>query len=133
MTAFSILLAAVLAAQSPAKPVSAGDYVGRWNVIITDAADTFVSGGIRIDKAGAGLSGGLVWRWGSYAPVQSVEVVDGMLRIARDAGEGKQDRFEARLENGMLKGQVTYPDGKVHHFEGRKAPLMPSFKTSAAW
>jgi 3-keto-disaccharide hydrolase len=33
----------------------------------------------------------------------------------------------------MLKGQVTYPDGKVHHFEGRRAPLMPSFKTSGAW
>ena len=34
--------------------------------------------------------------------------------------------FEARLEGGMLKGQVTYPDGKVHHFEGRKAPVLAS-------
>jgi hypothetical protein len=133
MTALSIFLAAILAAQTPAQAVTPDDYVGRWNVIITDATDTFVSGGIRIDKAGAGLSGGLVWRWGSYAPVESIEVVDGVLRIARDVGEGKLDRFEARLEKGMLKGQVTYPDGKVHHFEGRKAPLMPSFKTSAAW
>ena len=133
MTALSMFLAIALAAQTPARPVTADDYVGRWNVIITDAADTFVSGGIRIDKTGAGLSGGLVWRSGSYAPVNSVEVVDGVLRIARGAVAGKQDLFEARLEGGTLKGQVTYPDGKVHHFEGRKAPVLPSFKTSAAW
>ena len=67
------------------------------------------------------------------APVKSVEVADGVLKIVRTAGEGKQDVFEARLEGGMLKGQVTYPDGKVHHFEGRKAPILPTFKTSAAW
>jgi hypothetical protein len=133
MTPFSLILAAAIAAQAPAKPVTADDYVGRWNVIITDASDTFVSGGIRIDKTGAGLSGGLVWRSGSYAPVQTVEVVDGVLRITRGAVAGKQDLFEARLEAGALKGRVTYPDGKVHHFEGRRAPVLPSFKTSAAW
>ena len=133
MTALSIVLAAALAAQAPAKPVTADDYVGRWNVLITDATDTFVSGGIRIDKTAAGLSGGLVWRSGSYAPVTSVEVKDGVLRIARGEIAGKQDLFEARLEGGMLKGQVTYPNGRVHHFEGRKAPELPSFKTSAAW
>jgi len=133
MTPLSILLATALAAQTPATPATAGDYVGRWNIIITDATDTFVSGGIRIDKTGAGLSGGLVWRSGSYAPVKSVDVVDGVLRIVRTAATDKQDTFEARLEGSVLKGQVTYADGKVHHFEGRKAPLLPSFKTSAAW
>jgi hypothetical protein len=133
MTALSIFLALALSAQAPAKPVTADSYVGRWNVIITDATDTFVSGGIQIDKTGTGLSAGLVWRWGSYAPVKSVDVADGVLRITRAAGEGKQDVFEARLDGGVLKGQVTYPDGKVHHFEGRKAPVMASFKTSAAW
>jgi len=133
MTALSIVLAMAIAAQAPARPVTADDYVGRWNVIITDAADTFVSGGIRIDRAGAGLSGGLVWRWGSYAPVKSVDVVDGVLTIVRTAGEGKQDLFEARLDGRTLKGKVTYPDGKVHHFEGRKANPLPAFKTSAPW
>ena len=133
MTALSIFLAMAFAAQAPAKPVAAADYVGRWNVIITDATDTFVSGGIRIDKTDAGLSGGLVWRSGSYAPVKSVEVVDGVLRITRGETAGKQDLFEARLEGGVLKGQVTYPDGKTHRFEGRKAAILPSFKTSAGW
>jgi hypothetical protein len=133
MMAFSIVLAVALAAQTPAKPVTGDDFVGRWNVKITDAADTFVSGGIRIDKTDAGLSGGLVWRSGSYTPVKSVEVVDGVLKIVRAAGENKQDLFEARLEGGLLKGQVTYPDGRIHHFEGKKAPVLPSFKTSAPW
>jgi hypothetical protein len=133
MTALSIALAVALAAQAPAAPAAPDSYVGRWNVIITDATDTFVSGGIQIDKTATGLSGGLVWRSGSFAPVKSVEVAGGVLKIIRTAGEGKQDVFEARLDGGLLKGQVTYPDGKVHHFEGKKAPVLPSFKTSAPW
>jgi hypothetical protein len=131
MTALSIALAVALAAQ--AAPPAPDSYVGRWNVIITDATDTFVSGGIQIDKTAAGLSGGLVWRSGSFTPAKSVEVVDGVLTIIRTAGEGKQDVFEARLDGGLLKGQVTYANGRVHHFEGKRAPALPSFKTSAPW
>jgi hypothetical protein len=76
------------------------------------------------------LSCALVWRWGSFAPVKSAEVKDGMLRIVREekAGSGKQDVFEARLEGQVLKGRVTYPDGKTHAFEGRRAPLLLSRK-----
>jgi len=60
MTALSMILAMAIAAQAPAKPATADDFAGRWNVLITDAADTFVSGGIRIDKTDAGLTGSLV-------------------------------------------------------------------------
>ena len=105
MTALSIALAVALAAQTAATPVLPDSYVGRWNVIITDATDTFVSGGIQIDRTATGLSGGLVWRSGSFAPVKSVEVVGGVLKIIRTAGENKQDVFEARLDGGLLKGQ----------------------------
>jgi hypothetical protein len=132
MTALSIVLAVALSAQAPAKAVTADDYVGRWNIRPTDAPDTFVSGGIRIDKTDSGLSGGLVWRWGSYAPVKSVEVKDGKLRMVRGEVAGKQDVLEARLEGTTLKGQVTYPDGKMHHFEGRRAPLLMS-KKATVW
>jgi len=132
MTSLSLILAVALAAQAPAKPVTADDYVGRWNVRITDAADTFVSGGIRIDRTGDALSGGLVWRSGSYTPVKSVEVKDGVLRIVRGEIAGKQDIWEARLEGGRLKGQVTYLDGKVHHFEGHKAPPLAA-RTPTDW
>jgi len=132
MTTLSCILAVALAAQAPAKPLTADDYVGRWNVRLTDAPDTFVSGGIRIDKTGDALSGGLVWRWGSYAPVKSAEVKDGVLRMVRGEAAGKQDVLEARLEGDLLKGQVTYPDGKMHHFEGRRAPLLLS-KKAPVW
>lgn len=124
MTTISFILAAALALLTPAAAVTADDYIGRWNVRITDAQDTFVSSGIRIDKKGDALSGSLVWRWGSYAPVKSVEVKDSVLRIVREEKAGKADVFEARLEGEALRGQVTYPDGKVHHFEGRRAPLL---------
>jgi hypothetical protein len=109
----------------------AGDgYVGRWNVKITDAADTFASGGFQIAKKDGVLSAGVVWRWGSYLPAKSAEVRDGTLVVVWDEepGKGKLDTFEARLEGDTLKGKVTYADGKVHHFEGKRAPLLLSRK-----
>ena len=104
MTTLSLILALGLAAQAPATQATVDDYVGRWNVRIIDAQDTFVSGGIRIDKTVSGLSGFLVWRSGSYTPVKSVEVKDGVLRIVRGEIAGKQDIWEACLEGGRLKG-----------------------------
>lgn len=128
MTTSAFVLAIVLAAQTPAMTVNADEYIGRWNVKITDATDTFASGGIRIDRNGEALSAALVWRWGSYAPVKSVDVTDGGLRIVRAQEKGTEDVWNARLEGEVLTGQVTYADGKVHHFEGRRAPLLLSRK-----
>lgn len=119
----SLILAAALALQAPAPP-NADAYVGRWNLRITDASDTFVSGGFQITHKDGVLVAGLVWRWGSYLPAKSVEVKDGVLHVVREEQKGKLDVFEARLEGERLVGQITYPDGKVHHFEGKKAPLL---------
>jgi 3-keto-disaccharide hydrolase len=132
MIPLSIVVAVALSGQTPAKAVTADDYVGRWNIRITDATDTFVSAGIRIDKTDNGLSGGLVWRSGSYAPVKSVQVKDGMLRMVREETAGRQDVLEARLEGATLKGQFTNPAGRVYHFEGRRAPLLMS-KKAPVW
>jgi len=132
MLTVSLILAGALAAQAPAKTPTADDYAGRWNVKITDAEDTFAGGGFQITKKGGVLSGGVVWRWGSYLPAKSVEVKDGALVIVREEKPGKKDTFEARLEGEALKGKVTYPDGKIHHFEGRRAPLLLS-KKAPVW
>jgi len=83
-----------------------------------------VSGGFQITSKDGALAAGLVWRWGSYLPAKSVAVKDGVLQIVREEKPGQLDVFEARLEGEKLKGQVTYPDGKLHHFEGQKAPLL---------
>jgi hypothetical protein len=132
MLTVSLILAGALAAPASAKAPTADDYVGRWNVKITDAEDTFVSGGFQVQKKDGALSGGVVWRWGSYLPAKSVEVKDGNLVVLREEEPGKKDTFEARLDGETLKGKVTYPDGKVHHFEGKKAPQLLS-KKAPAW
>ena len=132
MLTVSLILAGALAAQAPAKTPAADDYAGRWNVKITDAVDTFASGGFQIAKKDGVLSAGVVWRWGSYLSAKSVEMKDGSLVIVREEDPGKIDTFVARLEGETLKGQVTYPDGKVNHFEGRRAPLLLS-KKAPVW
>ena len=132
MLTVSLILAGALAAQAPAKTPTAEDYAGRWNVKITDAEDTFASGGFDITNKDGALSGGVIWRWGSYLPAKSVKVADGTLVVIREEKPGKIDTFEARLEGEALKGKVTYPDGKVHHFEGKKAPLLLS-KKAPVW
>jgi hypothetical protein len=128
MVTVCLILAGALAAQEPAKMPAGGGYVGRWNVRITDAEDTFASGGFQISEKDGRLSAGVVWRWGSYLPAKSVEVKDGKLLLVREEKPGKPDTFEVRLEGDVLAGKVTYPDGKVHHFEGRRAPLLLSRK-----
>lgn len=121
-----LLLAVVLADQSTSRASGADDYIGRWNVLIAEADDTFRSGGFQIERKGDGLAGALVWRWGSFAPVKSVEWHERALRIVREEKPGQADVFEARLDGETLAGQVTYADGKVHHFRGRRAPELPS-------
>ena len=128
MFTLTLALAGALAAQEPAKLPAGDGFVGRWNVKITDAEDTFASGGFQVAKKDGALSAGVVWRWGSYLPAKSVELKDGTLVIVREETKDKIDTFEARLEGETLKGKVTYPDGKVHHFEGKRAPLLLSRK-----
>ena len=128
MLTVSLILAGALATQEPAKLPAGDGYVGRWNVKITDAEDTFASGGFQVAKKDGVLSAGVIWRWGSYLPAKSVDLKDGSLVIVREEKPGKIDTFVARLEGESLKGQVTYPDGKVHHFEGKRAPLLLSRK-----
>jgi len=132
MLTVSLILAGALAAQEPAKLPAGDGYVGRWNVRITDAEDTFASGGFQIANKDGALSAGVVWRWGSYLKARSVEVKDGTLVVLREETRGKTDTFEARLEGEMLVGKVTYPDGKVRRFEGKRAPLLLS-KKAPVW
>jgi hypothetical protein len=135
MLTVSLILAGALAAQAPAKTPTADDYAGRWNVKITDAEDTFASGGFAITNKGGVLSAGVVWRWGSYGPANSIEVKDGALRMVRvedPEKPGRKDTFEARLDGDVLKGTVTYPDGTLRHFEGKRAPLLLS-KKAPVW
>ena len=131
----SLLAAALVAAPlagcatdaPPPAPAPPGvdDFVGSWNIRLTDAEDTFAGAQIDVEKEGEAVSAGLVWRWGSYAPADEARVENGVLHIVRKRTheeEEVEDVFEARLVDGALKGTATYPDGKTHQFEGRRAP-----------
>ncbi len=132
MRALILFLATAVLAAAPAMAVDANDYLGRWNVRITDADDTFTGGWFKVEKKDAGLAGTVGWRWGSVLPAKKTTFEGGALRLVREEKPGQIDTFEARLEGPALKGQVTYPDGKVHHFEGKRAPELVA-KTAPKW
>jgi hypothetical protein len=128
MLVLSLVLAAAVAADTPAKP-GADAFLGRWNVRLTDANDTFAGGGFKVERKDAGLEGSIVWRFGSALPAKTAEVVEGTLLLVREEKPGKADVFEARLEGEKLVGQVKYADATVHHFEGKRAPELAATGT----
>ena len=67
MLALSLVLAATLAAETPAN-LAADAFLGRWNVRLTDAEDSFAGGGFKVERKGPGLAASIVWRWGSALP-----------------------------------------------------------------
>jgi 3-keto-disaccharide hydrolase len=127
MLALSLVLAASFAVDPPAKS-PADPFLGRWNVRLTDADNTFAAGGFKIERKDGGLAASIVWRWGSVLPAKTAEVEGGTLRLVR-VDEGKTDVFEARLEGDKLVGQVKYADATVHHFEGKRAPELAAAGT----
>jgi hypothetical protein len=128
MLALCLLVASSVAHGGPGAPgaATADDYAGRWNVRITDVDDTFAGAWLKVEKKDGGLAGAVVWRWGSALPATKVAVEGGTLRLVREEQPGKPDTFEARLEGDVLKGEAYTADGKVNHFEGRRAPELKS-------
>jgi 3-keto-disaccharide hydrolase len=132
MRALILLLAAAVFVAAPAMAATADDYLGRWNVRITDGDDTYTGGWFKFEKKNDGLASTIGWRWGSVLPAKKTTLEGGALRLVREEKPGQIDTFEVRLEESALKGQVTYPDGKVHHFEGKRAPDLAA-KAAPKW
>lgn len=105
-----------------AAPPSAEDFVGSWNIQITDADDTYVGAQMDVAPEGDGVAASLVWRVASYNPAKKAWVEDGVLHVVRDAEKEGEESFEARLVDGTLQGIARFPDGTARHFEGRPAP-----------
>jgi 3-keto-disaccharide hydrolase len=124
MLALSLVFAVALPTTQPAVKGDAPSYVGRWNVRITDAPNTFVGGGFDVRQTREGLAASIVWRWGGVEPATTVAVEGGALHMTREEEPGKTDVFEARLDGTTLAGHVRYADGEVQHFEGRRAPEL---------
>src|SRR5260370_34214034 len=98
MLALRLIFAASLFADPAPKVATADDYLGRWNVRITDAEDTFVGGWFKGEKQDAGLAGSVGLRWGSAGAAKTTEGAGGTLRLVREEQPGKADGFEAPLE-----------------------------------
>ncbi len=126
--ALGLALAAILSSGAPALVASPDDYIGRWNVRLTDAADTFTGCWIDVRMSGDALESSLVWRWGSAVPATRTEVRDGKLFLYRGSESGKQDVFEVRLDGAVLTGEARYANGSTHRFEGRRAPDLAAKK-----
>src|SRR2546425_1271162 len=143
MLALSLILAA---------SVSADDYVGRWNVRITDGDDTFVGGWFKVEKKDGGLAGSLVWRFGSAGPAKTTEVDGETLRLVREERPGRADGFQAHLEfnvephsnsgvylRGRYEIQILDDPSKVTEEHGcgalysRIAPKLDATRPAGEW
>ncbi len=124
----SATLTIVLSISSTGAP-GADDYLGRWDITILDPdpKSTFNSSWWKIEKAGGGLKGFQVWKWGSVEPVDRVEVNDGEVVVLKKDGQ-KEMVCRARLEGGKLSGTVLYPDKKTLPIEGTRAPDLTDRK-----
>lgn len=104
--------------------VTEDDFLGRWEIMIDDTGTTFNACWLEVTRGDSGLSGKLLWRWGSVTPVKSVKLVGDELQINRP-GRYKRKTvdviYKATLRYDRLTGQVQNPDGSVHHFWGRRA------------
>lgn len=124
MMTLSMLVFAV-ALQAPAPP-PAFAWLGRWNAKIADTGDTFGGAWFQFARKNGALTGSVVWRWGSVVPALDLRMDGGTVRFAVVAEDKSKDAYEVRIEGATLKGEVKHADGKVHHFEGRRAPELTS-------
>ena len=121
MMTLSLVLAAAL--QAPAAPPSDA-WLGRWNVKIADTGDTFGGAWFQFARKDGALLGSVVWRWGSVVPALDLRADGGTVRFAVVADDKSKDAYEVKISGASLKGEVKHADGKVHHFEGRRAPEL---------
>ena len=92
------------------------DYVGRWNIKIQHAGDTFSTAWLRVNDGNGDLSGELMWKWGSVEPITDVAIDDTGLRFRRD-----KDSFRARLADAELRGIARMRNGDRFDFVGQRS------------
>ena len=98
---------------------AAGDYLGRWNILIANPGDSFPSAWLSLEQADNRLSGSLVWKWGDVTPLDEAVVEAGVLAFRR-----RNERFRATLVDGELRGYLLGEKEAKLAFTGRRAPEM---------
>lgn len=120
------LLTALPAARA-AKPFAPAPIEGRWDITMK-LGDQEMPAWLEVRHSGfETLVGQFVGAAGSARPVARVGFTAGQLRFALPPQweKGKNDlRFEGRLQDDVLNGTVTFPDGERGTWTGVRAPSL---------
>ena len=123
----SVLCAFVLLSTGAIRAAGLEDYLGRWEMLITNSGTTFRSCSLVLNKPETGpVSGEMVWRWGSVWKFDKEGVVTlsdkGELQIHRGDVDWKGPLTLRRIGDG-LEGSVALKNGQsfgVIAFRGKE-------------
>ena len=89
------------------------DFVGRWNIHILTAEDSFHCAWLKVELVDDAPRGSLLWKWGSPGNIQDISVEGGEL-VFRRGGM----KLRARIVDGLLIGNAVEGRGAKHEFKG---------------
>lgn len=123
----AVLLVLPLGAVSQQPVGFADDVLGRWDITITDGAETYPSWvEVRLRTEGE-LMGRFVGRFGSARHLPEITFEQGMLRFTapQQYEQGNQPlEFTGTLRDDQLAGMMTNSDGRTLPWRGRRAPTL---------
>lgn len=100
---------------------------GRWDITI-DMDGNMAPSWLEIHHSGIRtLVGRFVGTGGSARPISRINLVDGKMSFSiPPQWENEPDdlKVEGTLQNDMLKGTMTFPNGKTYQWTGKRAPLL---------
>jgi hypothetical protein len=108
---------------------------GRWDMVISYEGKELPSW-LEVRHSGTHtLVGRFVYAFGSARPVAEIKLADGGFNFSIppqwEPGEGNM-YFEGKQEGDMLKGSMTYTDGKTYPWVASRAPVLP-FDKNPKW
>ncbi len=129
-----VLLMFGMTATGQEPQTQAENFVGRWDVTVTDGESEYPSW-FEIRKSGhKTLVGSYVGQFGSARPVAKVEVKEDTFRfvVPPQWEERASDVvYEGQLNNGQLQGTTTNDKGETIRWQAEKSPpLLPEYVTN---
>jgi hypothetical protein len=101
--------------------------IGRWDLTVHGSEGDYPSW-LEVQRSGyRTLVGSFVGQFGSARPISRVEFDKGQVRFVLPPQFERRVEdlfFQAKLENGMLRGETTDDKGKPVRWEGRRAPAL---------